>query len=309
MKIEALSLSDLNRFPLALNLLAEEQGIFLNPTLLSLWEKIYRWKLFALTDGQALFVGLVKSTLLGRMLYSLPFGWYGGFQGSISEEFMHQVLSRFEAERFLEVRIVQFTEVPFLGSVNHYQSRAMTTYLLDLSSPPHYSSNTIRNLRKARAHSLVVKMLTDEHLRHFLYLKNDHEKRTGEKRKVRPEFYRELFNVSLAKDAGIEIYGALSGDELFGCQIYFINAASVFYFDGFSSPAGLETCANFLLTDHVIRSAERRNLRSLNFGSSPVGDVGLERYKSGWGAKSVTYQEYYQLSRFKKIIDRWRGRR
>jgi lipid II:glycine glycyltransferase (peptidoglycan interpeptide bridge formation enzyme) len=45
-----------------------------------------------------------------------------------------------------------------------------------------------------------------------------------------------------------------------------------------------------------------------NFGASPSGDSGLERFKSGWGTQPLVYYEYSFRAPIKRAADLLRGR-
>jgi len=101
--------------------------------------------------------------------------------------------------------------------------------------------------------------------------------------------------------------GAFRENTLLAAHIYFVSETDVFYFDGYSNASGLELNANFFLFDLMIaRSRDFGRLR-FNFGASPKGDTGLERFKGGWGAQPFTYYEYSRRSPLKATIDFLRG--
>ena len=103
------------------------------------------------------------------------------------------------------------------------------------------------------------------------------------------------------------IVGVYQEDKLLAGHIYFISSTDLFYFDGYVTAAGLELQANFFLFDIMIKRSRDFGCVRFNFGASPFGDSGLERFKSGWGAQPLVYHEYSHRAPIKRFADLLRG--
>jgi hypothetical protein len=284
-------------------------GVFYHRGLLELWERSFGWRGLVVHAENATMVGFVKTTALGRVFYSLPYGWHGGFVGSPAEPSSASViLGWLESQGFLQETIVQSGAFPAEGYPGRYRRRELTTHVLDLGASAPYSTNATRNLKKARGAGLDARPLAREQREPFTQLLRAHVHRTGEARILPEAFYLELFALGLRSDSGVEVRGAFLGSELVACHVYFRTASDGFYFDGFCNQPGLDTCANFLLFDDVIRGSRERGIARFNFGATPEGDEGLERFKAGWGAVAVGYREYDRRSPVKRAVDALRGR-
>jgi hypothetical protein len=285
-------------------------GVFYKPRLLRIWEEAYDWQSFVYVSEDSGFVGFIKSTIAGKMLFSLPFGWYGGFVGAApSKSFVTDVMRNLTQSGFIQQNVVQFGGASDESVYRGYQRRTLTTHLLDLGENDAFSENTRRNLNRAEANDLHMRPLIQSDSEDVMTLLDEHEKLTGKRRKMVSGFYEKLLEVSAGLPDEVRLAGAWSGDRLVACHIYFETETDVFYFDGVSNESGRELLANFRLFADTIDGARRRGVRRLNFGATPEGDEGLVRFKESWGAKSVTYSEYSRVSAIGRVIDKVRRRR
>ncbi len=285
-------------------------GVFYYPQLLRVWEEVYGWRSATYADGESGLVSFIKSTVAGRMMYSLPFGWYGGFVGAPpSESFVLEAVNELQQMNYIQENIVQFNAVPGSTAYQRYKSRDLTSHILDLTSADDFSENTRRSIDKATAFELLIKPLGKSDLDSLLVLLMQHEKLTGKSRKVDSTLHAKLLEVSTVLPNGVRVLGAWSSAGLVGCHFYFETETGLFYFDGASNGTGRELLANFKLFAETITDARQRGIRRLNFGATPTGDQGLLRFKESWGAKPVTYREYYRVSKVKGMIDALRGTR
>lgn len=284
-------------------------GVFYHRRLLELWEKAYGWQGVMLCEDATAIIGFRKSTPLGNMYYSLPYGWYGGFVGDRAG--CSAAKSAFDwlaSQGFIQENIVQLGDDIDAEYPSRYRWRDLSTHILQLDESLQYSTNTVRNLKKARESDLTSGTLAPDLRESFTRLLRGHIERSKEKRILSEQFYLELFSLGLQSDSGVEVNGAFLEKELVACHIYFRTESDLFYFDGFCNQTGLETCANFLLFDSVIRVSREREALRFNLGATPEGDQGLQRFKAGWGAESMKYREYYRRSPVKRAIDWTRGK-
>ncbi len=285
-------------------------GVFYTRPLLELWEAVFRWQGVAFTDGETLLVGYRKSSPVGRSFYSLPFGWYGGFIGTdVSESLAVAVIDRLHREKFIQENIVQFGSQPGSAFDKRYRCRQHSTHILDLTTKPEYSVNTKRNIARAGSANLTIKELIAADSGACLQLLQQHVKLTGRKRKLPEAFYSKVFSLAGKSDSGIILLGVYAESELIACQVYFSNTTDIFYFDGFAGQKGQDQRAGFLLFDWMIERSRTQGLHRLNLGASPQGESGLVRFKESWGARAVSYQEYYRATPIKRALDIIRGRK
>jgi hypothetical protein len=309
MSLEILSLDKLPDSTLGL---AQHSGIvspFYSRGLLSLWEQVYGWQGIVLHDKDCLLVGYRKKTPLGVLFYSLPFGWYGGFIGCTQSTAVSSgIFDWLRDQHFIEERLVQMPVNPAITYPRRYRQHELTTHLLDLTKSLTYSDNTARNVKKSQSHGLTTRRFGLADVATFEKLREEHVTRTGEMRRLSEAFYAALYLLTQSEDSGVTIVGAYQEGKLLAGHIYFISATDLFYFDGYATAAGLELHANFFLFDIMINRSRDFKRARFNFGASPSGDTGLERFKSGWGAQPLVYHEYSRRAPIKRFADLLRGR-
>ncbi len=281
-------------------------GVFYSRILLKMWKDLFQWEDIVLSTNTASLFGFIKRTSMGSLFYSLPFGWYGGILGEAPTMADTQaIFAWLEKRSFLQENIVQF---PGDGEMQpkyreRYQRREMSTHIIDLRDDSRFSENTRRNIKKAANSGTSLMQCERRHLPRFLALLREQVARTRERRRLSEKFYEELFLESCRNGQSLFATGAEVQGELCAVHLYFCNGMDIFYFDGVASDKGNEMGANFLIFDEMIaRNREEGRLR-LNLGATPAGDAGLERFKSGWGAKKVSYYEYSRRSLLKQGID------
>ena len=299
----------LGEAPLEFWRLADRNGpaaVFYNSELLHLWSHCYGWSSLLLKAANSYLPGYVERRVWGSKFYSLPFGWYGGLLASEPDAAATEALFSY----LLEQKYAELSVVSYANAIepmpSAFESRPLTTHLLDLQAEVPYSENTRRNLTRAEAAELEVSALTEAQVPAALKLLKEHERLTQKPRKIKAAYYDELLRLSLRSDSNVEVLIATRDGDLFACHIYFTSESDIFYLDGFSNDAGRELAANFLLFDRKIQDTCRRGLKRLNFGASPADDEGLRRFKEGWGARPVEYVEYYNASGVKRIVDQVR---
>ncbi len=279
-------------------------SVFLLPTLLTMWREVLGWTGVFVESGNLAMVGFVKSTTVGKMFFSMPFGGYGGLLGTATNCPPQDLLSWLKSNRFLQENIVQFDPQGPVEFPHDYYRNKLTTHIVDLSqASEEYSENTKRNLKKAQGYGLKVARVDLTQKNAFIALLTAHQKRTGEVRRLPQGCYEYLLSISQQRDRGISIWAASNADGIQCVHIYFVSSSDAFYFDGFSSQVGLDAGANFLLLDNMIADFRSSGIARLNLGATPPLDKGLRRFKEGWGARSFDYIEYSRRSQLKRMID------
>ena len=309
MSLEVFSLDKLPHSLLAIVQQSGSPSPFYSRGLLSVWEQVYGWQGIVLHENDCLLIGYRKKTSLGAIFYSLPFGWYGGLIGNASSPvFSADIFDWLRDQRFVEECLVQMPNKPVLAYPQRYRQRELITHLLDLTTTSAYSDNTARNVKKSQSHGLTTRRLGLADVAAFEKLREEQVTRTGETRRLSEAFYTALYLLTQSEESGVTIVGAFQDEKLLAGHIYFISETDVFYFDGYATAAGLELHANFFLFDIMINRSRDFGRARFNFGASPSGDSGLERFKSGWGAQLLVYYEYSRRTPIKRAADLLRGK-
>ena len=277
-------------------------SVFALSALLQMWQSQLGWSGLVIGSGKLQLLGFVKSTAVGKLFFSMPYGGYGGIAGTGSSEDHAEILAWLRSQRFLQENLVQFSpiscEIP-----KAYHRNPLATHILDLTRSVSYAENTARNLRKAQAGGLKITVLDSSQKAAYLALLAEHQRRTHELRRLPTSCYEYLLDQSSVPNAGISVLGVTNAAGLCNVHIYFHCRKDAFYFDGFSSAQGLESGANFLLMDQTITRLREDGFERLNLGATPPLDKGLERFKEGWGAAEISYIEYSRRSQLKRMID------
>jgi len=146
-----------------------------------------------------------------------------------------------------------------------------------------YTSNTQRNIARARNDNLIIQELeSDEPI---LKLKKENLK-VGLKEK----HFQKLKNlISYAREHNYgKVYGVLdSNSKLLASAFFIFYKNRLIYLLSASSKKGKETRAMFFLVDEIIRMNSGTN-KLLDFEGSEI--AGLARFFSGFGAENVTYK-------------------
>lgn len=277
-------------------------SVFALPALLRMWQSQLGWTGLCISSGELQLLGFVKSTAVGQIFFSMPYGGYGGFTGRGDREDLTEILDWLKRQRYLQENLVQFSPLAFEYPEAYYRN-PLTTHSLELSQPLTYSENATRNLRKAQASGLQIRKLDSSHKSDCLALLADHQARSRELRRLPTSCYEYLLDQAVVPESGISALGAFAGSDLHNVHIYFHCRNDAFYFDGFTSALGLEQGANFLLMDQTIARLRDEGVQRLNLGATPPLDKGLERFKEGWGATKISYIEYSRRSQLKRMID------
>lgn len=146
-----------------------------------------------------------------------------------------------------------------------------------------YTSNTQRNIARARNSSLSIQELeSDEPI---LKLKKENLK-VG----LKGKHFQKLKNlISYTREHNYgKVYGVLDSNSKLLASAFFISYKNrLIYLLSASSKKGKETRAMFFLVDEIIRIKSGMNTL-LDFEGSEI--AGLARFFSGFGAENVTYR-------------------
>ncbi len=275
-------------------------AVFVLPALLAMWQEVMGWNGLSISCGEAGLVGFEKATAIGKLFFSMPYGGYGGIEG-VGD--CGEVFAWLKSKKYLQENIVQFDSSRAVTFPEIYSATKLSTHIIELSQRAPYSENTTRNVGKAAEHKFSITKLDSSSEGVLIRLLDTHQKRTGEMRRLPQSCYKFLLARSGQSNSGIAVYGATNHEGLQCIHIYFATAGDAFYFDGFSTEAGLEQGANFFVLDTMIKRFREDGNARLNLGATPKFDKGLRRFKEGWGATDVAYTEYCRRSQVKRMVD------
>ena len=278
-------------------------AVFVLPALLSMWREVLGWDGLSIDYGDARAIGFEKETKIGKLFFSMPYGGYGGFVDQGTEVEREEVIAAVLRRSYLQENFVTFGSAVDGSFPAAYIRTDLTTHIIDLTAQVALSENTTRNIRKAAENKFAIAKLDSASHSKFVALLETHQKRTGEYRRMPQGCYEYLLTKSSQKDSGVSVFGASNQDGIQCIHIYFETTSDAFYFDGFSTTAGLEQGANFFLMDAMIVRLRENGIERLNLGATPPLDKGLRRFKEGWGARDVAYREYCRRSQAKRLID------
>jgi len=177
-------------------------------------------------------------------------------------------------------------------------SEIYLTHLLDLSEGEEMvfarlKDSTRRNVRKAMAEG--VKVMVDrspEGLDAFCRLNSLTRKRHG----LPPQpagFFGNLYDKIISQNLGFVVTGSLGGKPIASAMFLLFGEKAVYKY-GASDLKYQNVRANNLVMWEAIRSCCRSALRNLSLGRSEPENLGLIRFKSGWGAleRKINYYRY-----------------
>jgi hypothetical protein len=145
----------------------------------------------------------------------------------------------------------------------------------------HHSNN--RNVRSALKHGIRIELNYDrQNLIKFyhLHLLTRHKQGVP----IQPWlFFNAMKSELFDKNCGF-IMSAYLGTKCLAAAVFLIWNKNIIYKYGASDPAGLLLRPNDLLIHEAIRWGCDHGYTSLDFGRTDIGNIGLRRFKSSWGA-------------------------
>jgi hypothetical protein len=145
-----------------------------------------------------------------------------------------------------------------------------------------------RALRKADKSQLTTSIERDlDSMRAYYRLHCLTRRRQGVP--VQPwHFFRLLHQQLVAQGLGMVILARLHGRPIAGAVFLSWNSTLIYKF-GASDPAFLELRPNNLVMWRAIEWGCAHGCRTLDFGQTNLDNLGLRRFKSGWGAEEVPH--------------------
>jgi len=170
------------------------------------------------------------------------------------------------------------------GEVSRYQSQRL--YVVDLtkaSTSSTYAKNTLRNIRKAERAGAVLRIsdstLSGEIHQKLVHASLSRRAARGEDIALRGADHRilQLLTTGSGRFFQVELEG-----EIQSSNFVFSLGPYAYFYDGGSTPAGMDQGASHFLLDKTISHLRQSNYHTLNLGIAADGNEGLARFKEGF---------------------------
>lgn len=165
-----------------------------------------------------------------------------------------------------------------------------------------FSSSVRRAIRKAEDSKLSVEVLRSrESVMEFYGL----HVRTRRRHGLPPQpasFFRNIVDEVIRKGAGFVVRASFAS-QCVAAAIFFQFGPTAIYKFGASEPASQKFRGNNLVMWEGIRFLARSGCESLHFGRTSLSNIGLRRFKLGWG----TAEELIRYFRWDTAAGKWVG--
>jgi FemAB-related protein (PEP-CTERM system-associated) len=250
---------------------------------------------------------LIKSTLFGNKLISLPFCEYGGpiINPSLDSETQQKVISfllngalkifTFKNLDYLEIRspVIPIDLLKKLMDFKFSALKRYVTFRVNLSrdeedlwkSLDKKTRNSIKKAIKSNLEYYEINKYDDLRKYFSLYLKT--QKKHGSPPhsfKLFENFFRlmkENIKILLAETKGMPIAGI----------IIFCNKPGMYWWNNVSDPKFRELNATNLLLWKVIQYGREKGYKYLDLGRTRIGG-GVYHFKRGWGGREIPLEDY-----------------
>lgn len=167
--------------------------------------------------------------------------------------------------------------------------RARVEYLLDLERPVRLSSNHRRNAVRARRSGVTVRRGTDHGAlaAHLRLMAQSMERRDARGESV-PVVAEDREARALLQLGAAELFQAMNGDVPLSSVLVLRSATGAYYHSAGTSPHGMELGASPLLLGEIAASLASEGATVFNLGGAGDESPGLQRFKAGFGARTVS---------------------
>jgi hypothetical protein len=265
-----------------------------------LWETYhYRPLYFTLLDGNGLLALIpmmeVKSIFTGLRGVSLPFTDY--CQAIITKEFQLQDMIDFVKEyghrcnwKFIEIRGGHCPDAA--GTTFFYRHRLKLTPNSEQIFS-RFKDTTKRNIRKAIREGVEVNVYRSlEAVREYCRLHYITRKKHGLPPQPR-SFFRKIYEHIISKNLGFIALASYGKINIAGSIFFDFKEKAVYKF-GASDFKYQHLRANNLVMWEAIKLYAQNGYKSLCFGRTALDNIGLRRFKAGWGTDEqvIDYYKY-----------------
>ena len=156
-------------------------------------------------------------------------------------------------------------------------------------------------LRKAERENVKIQPFCREsHMKGFMHLMEETERRHGRKPKYSAQFYNALALLQSHDDRIIWLWCEHDGRPVVS-HIRLIEGETALCWQVGSDKSLSYLKANQYMLWYLVGELKRRGVRRLNLGASPPGASGLVAYKSKWGGERYDYNCYV----YKSWLGQW----
>ncbi|MFQ5606409.1 MAG: GNAT family N-acetyltransferase [Candidatus Zixiibacteriota bacterium] len=179
------------------------------------------------------------------------------------------------------------------------------THRLNLQEAPEgFDSATERHIRSGWDRGAVVRRIESEseaRVCHELMLKT--YRAHGRRRCYPLEFYLRLFGLSQIDERALW-YLCLVDGVVAGSLIALVEGPEALIWHPFIDRSRTDYKPAYLMIDRLVNDSRKMNLKSINFGGSPVGAVGLIHFKERFGARLYRYPVFSNRAAWLNLFDR-----
>lgn len=197
--------------------------------------------------------------------------------------FLHAIPEKY---RLVEMNL-NYQNIPTSRRIH---TKPNITYHLSLENPfkqlkENFSTNTKRNIKKAKDHQLSVSSLYN--IDEFIgFTKKNLQKKSPEIKTKHYECLKKIIGYAVYYQLG-ELIGVFNHENQLVASVFFVRSNSkIIYLAASSSEEGTDKKAMFLLINHFIETHSNKNM-VLDFEGSNI--PGVARFYEGFGAHPVSY--------------------
>jgi len=274
-------------------------------------EESYKLKSFiiALIDDKKILNAipffLIKSSLFGKKLVSMPYGDYGGFL--FSDTKVGWLIKELEnLARKNDVDYIEIREPDLKLEKNLESFGTKSTYLnfiLNLDRPLEdiwkSVDKKVRNsIRKAEKNHVRGIEGNRKDLEEFYRLYLSTMKKLGSP----PHSFDFFDNVFKFCSNNVKLLFAIYEDKKIAASIFFLYNKKIYYWKNVSNHEYLHLRPNDLILYKMIELGQKKKYEALDLGRSRMNTGGF-LFKKRWGGKMTELKYYYRLFRDVKIPD------
>ena len=249
----------------------------------------------------------VDSFFTGRRAISLPFS-----------DFCEPLISSGVKLKLMRHKVMDYSKEKGFNSIELRDSEvhldnsiiipAGYQHILDLSFSEeqlfkHLSDNTRRNIRKAINNKVSFEINNSPSALEDFYMMNCYTRRRHGLPPQPLKFFRKLYDFILTKNKGFISLSKYNGKSI-AAAIFLLIGQKALYKYGASLFEYQKLRPNNLLMWESIKYIKTQGFNELNFGRTELENIGLRRFKLGWGAEEKILNYYrYQLGKNSNIYN------
>jgi len=247
----------------------------------------------------------VNSIFTGKKAISLPFSDF--CEPLISKDISYKRI-RHKALEFCKIR--KFSSLELRDSKVHLEDSIITPagyqHLIDISSCEEQlfnklSDNTRRNIRKAVKNQITFEINNSISALEDFYRMNCYTRRRHGLPPQPYKFFKNLYDIVLSKNKGF-ISVSKFNDKTIAGAVFLLIGKKALYKYGASFFEYQNLRPNNILIWNSIKYLKNNGYEELNFGRTEIRNIGLRRFKLGWGSKEQILNYYMiELSKSHKI--------